>query len=219
MAGAVVLSRLNAVPKLQVVLTKCDMVTREDLARRFLLMKQQLDEVLPRESRLPVMMVSASKGQGVAELRRDLAALIPAPLIQDLEHRNEALRAAGGRAPSPPSASAPPTRPSSPSAPFKRPMADKPSVARSIIRKGQSPPPARTSGSSPPRRSSGPPFSPPRRGPSDKPPGAGRWEQQQSRRGRSSSPPRHRPSSSSSSKPGGAGRPDRRAASPKKTRK
>lgn len=212
------LSRLHAVPKLQVVLTKCDMVTREDLARRFLLMKQQLDEVLPRESRLPVMMVSASKGQGVAELRRDLAALIPAPLIQDLEHRNEALRAAGGRAPSPPPAS---TRPSSPSAPFKRLMADKPSVARSIIRKGQSPPPARASASSPPRRGSGPPFSPPRRGPSDKPPGAGRWEQRQQQRpmrGRSSSPPpRHRPSSSS--KPGGAGRPDRRAASPKKTRK
>jgi len=69
-------------PPIQLVLTKCDLVTQKDLARRAVQARQQLSECLRREpSQLPVMLVSA-RGAGVGlggilELQKDLASLVP----------------------------------------------------------------------------------------------------------------------------------------------
>lgn len=62
-------------PKLQIVLTKCDLVCREDLAKRVVLLRSELSSLIPRETKLPTLMLSASKGQGLTELRKELAAL------------------------------------------------------------------------------------------------------------------------------------------------
>eukprot|EP00586_Coscinodiscus_wailesii_P018663 CAMPEP_0172506892 /NCGR_PEP_ID=MMETSP1066-20121228/199315_1 /TAXON_ID=671091 /ORGANISM="Coscinodiscus wailesii, Strain CCMP2513" /LENGTH=471 /DNA_ID=CAMNT_0013284161 /DNA_START=231 /DNA_END=1647 /DNA_ORIENTATION=+ len=101
-------SRLSSFPKkkaqlppIQLVLTKCDLVTREDLARRAYCVRMELSDLLVREpSSLPVMMVSAKPGVGfncvrvdggggttagprkkvmggILELQRELAALVP----------------------------------------------------------------------------------------------------------------------------------------------
>lgn len=80
-------------PPIQIVLTKCDLVTQSDLARRVFLVRQQLSDTLRREtSLLPVMLTSAKDagfaGQstssntmkgGLLELQRDLAALVHMP--------------------------------------------------------------------------------------------------------------------------------------------
>jgi GTP-binding protein len=66
-------------PPIQIVLTKCDLVPQADLARRAVLVRCQLSEILRREAgSLPVMMVSAQmRGQaGLLELQRELAALV-----------------------------------------------------------------------------------------------------------------------------------------------
>jgi hypothetical protein len=67
-------------PPIQLVLTKCDLVSQEDLARRVVLVRKQLSDCLRREpSSLPIMMVNAKlQGQGgVLELQKELAALVP----------------------------------------------------------------------------------------------------------------------------------------------
>mmetsp|Transcript_14240 Transcript_14240/g.22246 ORF Transcript_14240/g.22246 Transcript_14240/m.22246 type:complete len:503 (+) Transcript_14240:63-1571(+) len=79
-------------PPLQLVLTKCDLVSQADLARRVVQVRQQLSDSLRRQpSSLPVMLVSAKPGigfnnirnnratGGVLELQRELAALVPKP--------------------------------------------------------------------------------------------------------------------------------------------
>ena len=84
----------ETLPPLQIVLTKCDLVSQLDLARRVVLVKQELSELLVREpSSLSVMLVSAKPGVGfnnvkrqkvlggVLELQRDLAALAPEPKL------------------------------------------------------------------------------------------------------------------------------------------
>jgi GTP-binding protein len=76
-------------PPIQVVLTKCDLVTQTDLARRVTQARQQLSDCLYREpSSLPVMLVSARAGVGfnnlkgnravggVLELQKELSALV-----------------------------------------------------------------------------------------------------------------------------------------------
>lgn len=76
-------------PPIQMVLTKCDLVSQEDLARRVVQTRQQLSELLWREtSALPVMLVSAKAGigygninggramGGILELQRELAGLV-----------------------------------------------------------------------------------------------------------------------------------------------
>lgn len=65
--------------KLQVVLTKCDLVERSELARRVHLVREQLDHRFTtlRVSSMPVLMLSALEGRGVLELHRDLASLVP----------------------------------------------------------------------------------------------------------------------------------------------
>ena len=75
---------------IQIVLTKCDLVSQNDLARRVVQMKSELSGVLKREpSALPIMLVSARAGVGfnnvrnnkarggILELQRELAALVP----------------------------------------------------------------------------------------------------------------------------------------------
>lgn len=77
-------------PPIQLVLTKCDLVKQADLARRVVVVRQQLSDFLIREpSSLPVMLVSARAGLGfnnvrnetpmggVLELQRELASLVP----------------------------------------------------------------------------------------------------------------------------------------------
>jgi translation elongation factor EF-Tu-like GTPase len=69
-------------PPIQIVLTKCDLVRQADLARRVVLVRQELSNSLTREpSHLPIMLVSARReGQGgVLELQKELAALVPTP--------------------------------------------------------------------------------------------------------------------------------------------
>uniref|UniRef100_A0A7S1VXG1 EngB-type G domain-containing protein n=1 Tax=Ditylum brightwellii TaxID=49249 RepID=A0A7S1VXG1_9STRA len=81
---------VRELPPIQIVLTKCDLVTQDDLARRVVQVRQQLSDNLLREpSSLPVMLVSAKAGLGynnirggiarggVLELQRELAALVP----------------------------------------------------------------------------------------------------------------------------------------------
>jgi len=74
----VVVRRRDILPPIQLVLTKCDLVSQVDLVRRVGLVQQQLSDSLRRQpSSLPVMFVSAQvEGQaGVLELQRELAAL------------------------------------------------------------------------------------------------------------------------------------------------
>lgn len=84
--------RKELLPPIQIVLTKCDLVSQVDLARRVVQVRQQLSDTLRRQpSSLPVMLVSAKAGVGynavvrgvaqggVLELQRDLAALVPPP--------------------------------------------------------------------------------------------------------------------------------------------
>lgn len=70
----------HTLPPIQVVLTKCDVVPQAELARRVLLVRQQLSDCLRRQpSALPEMFVSAqTEGRaGVLELQKELASLIP----------------------------------------------------------------------------------------------------------------------------------------------
>jgi len=71
-------------PPIQLVLTKCDLVRQEDLARRVVDVRKQLSDSLRRQpSALPIMLVSAQmEGQGgVLELQKELAALVHAKSI------------------------------------------------------------------------------------------------------------------------------------------
>ncbi len=77
-------------PPIQVVLTKSDLVTQNDLARRVVQVRQQLSDALIREpSSLPIMICSAKAGLGynnvrgeiakggILEIQKELAALVP----------------------------------------------------------------------------------------------------------------------------------------------
>lgn len=83
-------NRKLELPPVQVVLTKCDLVPQDDLARRVVQSREQLSNSLKREpSALPVMLVSAKAGLGfnnirgnrakggILELQKELAALVP----------------------------------------------------------------------------------------------------------------------------------------------
>ena len=84
-------------PPIQIVLTKCDLVKQVDLARRVVVVRQQLSDALAREpSSLPVMLVSARPGLGfnnirgaeqipmggVLELQKELASLVPMSKVE-----------------------------------------------------------------------------------------------------------------------------------------
>jgi len=83
--------RLPQLPPIQLVLTKCDLVTQADLARRVAQVRQELSDSLRREpSQLPILLVSSRAGVGynnvdrrtnlsrggILELQRELASLI-----------------------------------------------------------------------------------------------------------------------------------------------
>ncbi len=89
-------------PPIQLVLTKCDLVSQADLARRVVQAKEQLSDCLRREpSSLPVMLVSAKPGVGfnnvrgdralggVLELQREIAALAPKPERKSRSQNNK----------------------------------------------------------------------------------------------------------------------------------
>jgi len=74
-------------PPIQIVLTKCDLVSQADLARRVILVRQQLSDCLLRQtSSLPEILVSAQmEGQaGVLELQRELASLCNADTLAEI---------------------------------------------------------------------------------------------------------------------------------------
>lgn len=64
-------------PPVQLVLTKCDLVPQDDLARRVVQARQQLSDTLIREaSQLPVMLCSArSQMEGILEIQKELASM------------------------------------------------------------------------------------------------------------------------------------------------
>ena len=79
------------IPALQIVLTKCDLVSRDDLARRVVQVRQHVADTMRREtSNLPVLMVSARPGVGFNNIRRDNNNRFSAP------HPKEQFRARGG---------------------------------------------------------------------------------------------------------------------------
>ena len=64
--------------KLQIVFTKCDLVERMELARRLQIMNTSWSEVLPGfVSSLPILAVSGKDRNGVLELQKELAAVVP----------------------------------------------------------------------------------------------------------------------------------------------
>lgn len=65
--------------KLQIVLTKCDLVDRSELCRRITDVSNTLSDRLPAlyHSMLPTLALSAMQLRGVQEMQRDLAALVP----------------------------------------------------------------------------------------------------------------------------------------------
>ena len=88
------MARRQKLPPIQIVLTKCDLVKQQDLARRVVQVKQELSDAFRREpSSLPVMLVSAKAGVGfnnvrqerarggVLELQKEVAALVPLPKL------------------------------------------------------------------------------------------------------------------------------------------
>ena len=59
---------------IQVVLAKCDLCIQDDLAWRVVKIREQLYEILRREtSSLPLMLVSAKAGLGYNNIRADIA--------------------------------------------------------------------------------------------------------------------------------------------------
>ena len=81
---------------IQIVLTKCDLVTQSDLARRVTQVRQQLSDTIRREpGQCPIMLVSARPGVGfnnvdprrhvsrggILELQQELAALAPSRVV------------------------------------------------------------------------------------------------------------------------------------------
>lgn len=81
-------NKKDLLPPIQIVLTKCDLMRQKDLARRVVIVKKQLSEVLAREpSKLPIMLVQGQVAlafkkprhlgkNGMLELHRELASLV-----------------------------------------------------------------------------------------------------------------------------------------------
>jgi len=63
-------------PALQIVLTKCDLVEATDLARRVTQVQRDVDDLLRRQpSRLPVLLTSATRQNGILAVQKELAGL------------------------------------------------------------------------------------------------------------------------------------------------
>lgn len=95
--------RLPQMPPVQLVLTKCDLVSQTSLAKRVAQVRQRLSEALRREPgpSLPILLVSARAGVGynnvdsrtnrsrggVLELQRELASLVANPKRSPRKYR------------------------------------------------------------------------------------------------------------------------------------
>jgi len=86
------LGRKETLPPIQLVLTKCDLVSQQDLARQVSSVKVEFSDLIRRESSsLPIMLVSAKPGigfnnvskrhkklfGGILELQREIASVVP----------------------------------------------------------------------------------------------------------------------------------------------
>eukprot|EP01032_Pedospumella_encystans_P023849 gene23849-26987_t len=86
--------------KLQIVLTKCDLVDRPELCRRITDVSRTVSDKLPAlyHSMLPVLALSAQEKKGVAEMQRDIAALVPPRWEEDPDiKKNKELYAKKGK--------------------------------------------------------------------------------------------------------------------------
>lgn len=65
--------------KVQIVLTKCDLVERVALCRQMMLLKEDYAELVPAklQSDLPIVPLSGREGSGVTALQQELSALVP----------------------------------------------------------------------------------------------------------------------------------------------
>lgn len=69
--------------KLQIVMTKCDLVERTELARRLQVVSRGMSDLLPGfSSSLPIVVVSGKERRGVLDLQKELSALV-APKEED----------------------------------------------------------------------------------------------------------------------------------------
>lgn len=87
--------------KLQIVLTKCDLVDRIELARRIKLVRNQVSEALPGfGNQLQVIPLSSEQRRGIVDLQKELSALVkpkPArPIIEPAEATQSVVTAVGG---------------------------------------------------------------------------------------------------------------------------
>lgn len=74
------LDRSNIHWKLQIVVTKCDLVDRLELARRIQIISDTASEMLPGfGTPLPIIAVSGKFGNGIVELKKELGSLVPCP--------------------------------------------------------------------------------------------------------------------------------------------
>lgn len=78
--------------KLQIVMTKCDMVSRDDLARRANEVQESIRDKLASIalSNLPIIMVSGLERKGVIDLHREIASLVPRKHKEPKERQTEA---------------------------------------------------------------------------------------------------------------------------------
>jgi GTP-binding protein EngB required for normal cell division len=78
---------------LQIVLTKCDLMERMELARRMQQIRESIDDLLPGNlsTNLQVMALSSIENRGIMELQKELTGLVPPPKsvpIKNLEEKN-----------------------------------------------------------------------------------------------------------------------------------
>jgi hypothetical protein len=83
--------------KLQIVLTKCDLVERSVLARRVQDIREDVVRSFPYlgkggQTSLPVMMISGLYGNGIVELQKELASLIPSKESQPPQRKEKELQ-------------------------------------------------------------------------------------------------------------------------------
>jgi len=77
-------NKRDVVRKMQVVLTKCDLLERTELARRLQLIRKQMYDIIPSKfGGLPLLALSGKENKGVLELQQDLASLVPNQTTKD----------------------------------------------------------------------------------------------------------------------------------------
>eukprot|EP01038_Epipyxis_sp_PR26KG_P005127 gene5127-7143_t len=76
--------------KLQIVLTKCDLLERNELCRRMVIIQKAMEDALlpyvPRDKILPMIPTSSKENKGILLLQKELAALLPKKPINILNN-------------------------------------------------------------------------------------------------------------------------------------